>query len=58
MNTTELLEKLALIWVQGQDLSKASPEDVLNMYHDAHDKIKEANSANSSDSKKQQQVYY
>ncbi len=35
------IEALALLWVQNQDLSNATPEDLLDKYQDAYDKIKE-----------------
>ena len=32
-------EALALIYIQSQDLSQKSPEDIVVMYKDAYDKI-------------------
>ena len=34
-------EALAMLWIQNQDLSNATPEELLDKYQDAYDKIKE-----------------
>ena len=35
------IEALAMLWLQNQDLSSATPEELLDKYQDAYDKIKE-----------------
>jgi len=34
------IEALAFLYVQNQDLSKMTPEEIAVMYNDAHEKIK------------------
>lgn len=34
-------EALAMLWLQNQDLSNATPESLFDKYQDAYDKIKE-----------------
>lgn len=41
------VEALALLYVQSQDLSGLSPEDVLDMYQDAYTKIRERSKENN-----------
>lgn len=36
-------EALAMLYVQSQDLSNATPEELLDMYTDAYERIKKAN---------------
>lgn len=33
------IEALAMLWVQNQDLSSTTPEELLDKYQDAYDKI-------------------
>lgn len=33
------IEALAMLYVQSQDLSKASPKDLLDLYNNAHNQI-------------------
>ena len=35
------IEALAMLWLQNQDLSSATPEELLDKYQHAYDKIKE-----------------
>lgn len=35
------IEALAMLWVQNQDLSSTTPEELLDKYQDAYDKIRE-----------------
>ena len=35
------IEALAMLWLQNQDLSSATPEELLDKCQDAYDKIKE-----------------
>lgn len=35
------IEALAMLWLKNQDLSNATPEELLDKYQDACDKIKE-----------------
>lgn len=34
-------EALAMLWLQNQDLSNATPEELLDKYQDAYNKIRE-----------------
>ena len=34
-------EALAMLWIQNQDLSNATPEELLDKYQDAYDKIRD-----------------
>lgn len=35
------IEALAMLWIQNQDLSNTTPEELFDKYQDAYDKIRE-----------------